>query len=342
MSEEIFDIANRFITDQICTRQELTRFKYWLSDPGMQTEVERWLFEHWSTSADVDSNAALETVFKQIQDYENGHSSNTGWSVKHIVKVYQKIAAVLLIPLIGFGLLFWLSKYEPSAEQFTESIIPRGQKSQIVLSDGTKVWINSDTKIKYPTNFNKKQRDIYLDGEAYFEVSKDKHKPFIVHASGLGIKVMGTKFNVKAYPDENEIETTLIEGNVSLLIPSNSPGPPAEMAIDAGQSFVYSKSDQKLAAISFNKEQIEGWKENRLIFENDKFSNLVMKLERWYNVEVIYDENKLQDRRLTVELYRDERLERLMEIIGLALSVDYKYENGKIILSPKNTNMMKK
>jgi transmembrane sensor len=211
-----------------------------------------------------------------------------------------------------------------------------------MLSDGTKVWLNSDSKIKYPTNFNRKQREIYLDGEAYFEVSKDKYKPFIVHSSGLEVKVKGTKFNVKAYPDENEIETTLIEGAVSLLIPSINSSQPLEKDIYPGQSFIYSKSNQKLLDASFNKEQIEGWRNNRLIFENDKFSNLVKKVERWYNVKVVYDENKLQDRQLTVELVKDEQLDRLMEIIGLALSVNYKYQDGKIILSPKYTNMMKK
>ena len=102
MSEELFDIANRFLADQICTKQELTRFKSWLSDPMTQTEVEKWLFEHWSTSAEVDSNAMLEVVFRQIQDYTHLQSSKPGWSLKLILSVYQKIAAVFVDPHYWF------------------------------------------------------------------------------------------------------------------------------------------------------------------------------------------------------------------------------------------------
>ena len=342
MTEEIYDIANRFVIGQNCKKQELIKLKQWLSDPGAQTEVERWLLEHWSASAEIDSNAQIEIILKQIQEYTNVQTLKSKWSFKGILRVYQKVAAFLLIPIISLGLLYWYVNYEPPVELFTESIIPKGQKSQIILSDSTKVWINSDSKIRYSTSFNRKQRDIYLDGEAYFEVTKDEHKPFIVHVSGLEVKVKGTKFNVKAYPDEDGVETTLFEGKVSLLIPSSNASQSIENEINPGQAFVYLKSEQKIVATSFKKEQLAGWRKNQLVFENDKFSNLVRKIERWYNVEVVYDESKLQDRHLTVELYQDERLDRLMEIIGLTLSVNYKYQDGKIILTPKKSNMIKK
>ena len=342
MPEKIFGIANRFSIGQNCKKQELTKLKQWLSYPGAQTEVERWLLEHWSNSAEIDSNAQIEIIFKQIQEYTNVQTLNSNWSFKGIIKIYQKVAALLFIPIVSLGLLYWFANYEPTVELFTEFIIPKGQKSQIILSDSTRVWINSDSKIRYSTSFNRKQRDVYLDGEAYFEVSKDEHKPFIVHVSGLEVKVKGTKFNVKAYPDEDGVETTLFEGKVSVLIPSSNASQSIENEINPGQAFVYLKSEQKLVATSFKSEQLAGWRKNQLIFENDKFSNLVKKIERWYNVEVVYDESKLQDRRLTVELYQDERLDRLMEIIGLTLSVNYKYQDGKIILSPKKSNMIKK
>ncbi|MDP3181104.1 MAG: FecR domain-containing protein, partial [Bacteroidota bacterium] len=244
----------------------------------------------------------------------------------------------LLIPIIGLGILYWVSQPNQSADQYTETIAPRGQKSQIVLADGTKVWLNSDTKIKYPGNFSKNQRDVYLDGEAFFEVSKNEQQPFVVYTSGLKVKVLGTKFNVKAYADENQIETSLFEGKVNLLM-TNSSDETIEKEVTPGQSIVYSKTNYQLSANKFPQEEINGWKKNQLIFKDDTFNNLVRKVERWYDVKMVYNEKLFNDRRLTVELYEGERLDRLMKIISLALLVDYKYEKGQIILTPKTRNM---
>ena len=334
MTERIINIANRFLAEKDCSIQELTELKRWLSDPKTQTEVESWLAENWATSAEIDSNTLIETVFTQIQEYQKEHQMKSRFSVTRILKLYQKIAAFLLIPIIGLGILYWVSQSTLSADQYTETIAPRGQKSQIVLADGTKVWLNSDTKIKYPGNFSKNQRDVYLDGEAFFEVSKNERQPFVVHTSGVNVKVLGTKFNVKAYSDENQIETSLFEGKVNLLM-NNSSDETIEKEVKPGQSFVYSKTDRQLALNRFPQDEINGWKKNQLIFKDDTFNNLIRKIERWYDVKVMYDEKQFNDRRLTVELYEGERLDRLMEIISLALSVNYKYEKGEVVLTPK-------
>jgi len=339
MTKGIIDIANRFLAEKDCTGQELSAFKNWLSDPKTQPEVERWLLEHWALSPEIDSTTLIETVFQQIQEYEEDHRIKSGFSMSRILKVYQRVAAFLLIPIIGLGILYWVNNLSQSNGAMTETIAPRGQKSQIVLADGTKVWLNSDTKIKYPDNFSKNQRDVYLDGEAFFEVCKNAHQPFVVHTSGINVKVLGTKFNVKAYADERQIETSLFEGKINLLMNSSSSINQVEKEIEPGQSFVYSKTDHKLVANKFPQDEIIGWKNNQLIFKDDTFSNLVRKVERWYDVKVVYDGKLFNDRRLTVELYEGERLERLMNIISLALSVNYKYEKGQIILTPKAKNM---
>lgn len=336
MTNSITDIANRFLAEKNCSRQELAELKHWLSDPAAQSEVETWMAEHWALSPEIDSNTLIESVFQQIQAYQKANFKSTRFSFARILNFYQKVAAFFLIPLIGLGILYWVVQSGQKTETYIETIAPRGQKSQIVLTDGTKVWLNSDTKIKYPGTFSKNQRDIYLDGEAFFEVSKNLHHPFVVHTSQLDVKVLGTRFNVKAYADEEHIETSLFEGKVNLEWNVNSSGQALKKELVPGQSFVLSKTSQELAANPFPQDEIDGWKKNRLIFRDDTFINLVRKVERWYDVDVVYDEKQFNDRRLTVELYEGERLERLMEIVGLTLSVDYKYEKGKIILTPKS------
>jgi len=342
MTNKIIEIANRFLEEKPCSNQELAQLKHWLFNSATQIEVEHWLSDHWVMSPEIDSSTLIESVFQQIQEYQNVHHQKNGFSFTRILKVYQRVAAFLLIPLLVFGTWYGLSQFYQAGGQFTETIAPRGQKSQIVLSDGTKVWLNSDTKIKYPGKFSKNERDVYLEGEAFFEVTKNAHKPFVVHTSGLNVKVLGTKFDVKAYPDEDNIEASLFEGKIDLLMNNPKTSNVDEKEVKPGQSFVYSKYNYELTANNFPADEINGWTNNQLIFKDDSFSNLVRKVERWYDVKVVYDEKQFNDRRLTVELYEGERLDRLMEIISLALSVDYKYEKGIIVLTPKAKNMQKK
>lgn len=336
MNEKIIDIANRFLAEKDCSARELTALKNWLSNPATQSDVESWLSEHWAVSSEVESITLIENVFQQIQELQEQQQDAPVFSMSRILSVYQKVAAFLLIPIVGVGILYGLNQYMGASVQYTETIAPRGQKSQIVLADGTKVWLNSDTKIRYPGSFSKKQRDVYLDGEAFFEVTKNGHKPFVVHTSDIDVKVLGTKFNVKAYPDEDQVETSLFEGKVNLQYRNSGTENQTEKELEPGQSFAYDKTSHQLENNRFPREEIYGWRKNQLIFKDDTFSNLVRKVERWYDVEVVYDQNLFNDRRLTVELYEGERLDRLMEVISLALSVQYKYEKGKIILTPKS------
>lgn len=340
MTIKIVDIANRFLAEQHCSVQELNELQKWLKDPASQSEVEQWLYEHWEKSAELNSEALIESVFSQIAAHRKISLTKNSSPVTRIVNIYQKIAAILLIPLMGIGIYYLANQQNAATAQYTETIAPRGQKSRIVLSDGTKVWLNSDTKIRYPGQFSKNQRDIYLEGEAFFEVTKNEHKPFLVHTNGPDVKVVGTKFNVKAYSDENLVETSLFEGKINLLLPVSGSDQQEEKILNPGQSVIYSHNTHELIQVRFPQDEINGWKKNQLIFKDDTFSKLVKKIERWYNVEMIYNEKQFDNRRLTVELYEGERLEKLMDILSLALSVDYKYEKGKIILTPKSKKMI--
>lgn len=336
MAQQIVDIANRFIAEKECEAKELAELKKWLADASCQNEVEEWLAENWINAEESESATLIEAIFRQIEEYEGEHKSRKIWTVYRIVKTYRNVAAILLLPLIVAGIWVWFASLNHSGEQYTETYAPRGQKSQITLIDGTKVWLNSDTRIKYPATFGTRQRDLYLDGEAFFDVAKNAHQPFVVHTAQLDVKVLGTKFNIKAYGDEDQIETSLFEGRVNLIIPqTDRQKSREEKMLEVGQTFVFNKAENKLQEGKFSGEEIDGWKNNRLIFKDDTFNNLVHKVERWYDVKIIYDEKLFNDRRLTVELFEGERLERFLEIIGMTLSVDYKYDKERIILTPK-------
>lgn len=329
-------VAEKFLRNEPCSWQELTVLKRWLSDPAFAQEVDGWLAAQWTNSPDVTSHLSVEEVVRQIDLQEKRFHDQKSRYIR-LLKFYQKAAAILLLPLVIACILYLLTQHRPSEYQL-ETFAPRGQKSQILLSDGTKIWLNSETKIRYPGVFAGASRNVYLEGEAFFEVTKNPGRPFIVHVPGLDVKVLGTSFNVKAYPDEHKIETSLFEGKVNLLREDPAGKGIEETSVYPGESYVYDLMNRRLQAGRFAEEEIDGWKRNQLIFKDDAFGNLVRKVERWYDVDIVYDEKLFNGRLLTVELYEGERIERLMEIISLTLSVDYRYENEKIILTPKSYN----
>lgn len=158
-----------------------------------------------------------------------------------------------------------------------------GKISTLILNDGTKVTLNANSTIKFPKIFERKKRTITLIGEAFFEVAKDKSKPFTVEAKGTKTTVLGTEFNVSAYPSRPDVKVALLEGSVELLVNSGRDKillKPSEMAI-------FSKKDKTLTRTTFNKQEITSWKEGLIIFRNASFSDIADKLKNTYGIELI-------------------------------------------------------
>lgn len=170
---------------------------------------------------------------------------------------------------------------EPARNMVT---VPRGGQYSIKLPDGTMVWLNSSSSLSYPVAFTGADRSVTLTGEAYFEVTKNKHLPFIVHAGGVNVKVLGTHFNVAAYEDEKEIKTTLLEGSVNL---SNNK---SSVLLVPGLQGV-AGTDQEITTKQVNVNQVVAWKTGYFIFRDDDIRGIMRKISRWYDVEVEYQGN---------------------------------------------------
>jgi len=167
---------------------------------------------------------------------------------------------------------------------YNELRVPYGKTFNIFLSDGTKVFLNSGTSLKYPVNFGKsKNREVFLVGEAYFEVSKDAIHPFIVNANQMNIKVLGTKFNVSSYTDDSEINTVLVEGSVSL---SNDSSPKEESMLKPGFKGSWDKTQSKIVLEKVDTRIYTEWMNGDVIFRNATFEEMTKKLERNYNVKI--------------------------------------------------------
>lgn len=199
---------------------------------------------------------------------------------------------------------------------------PRGGKYQLILPDGTKVWLNSASILTYPSTFKGRERSVSLEGEAYFEVAKDKEKVFKVVSKTQTIEVLGTHFNIKSYKDENEIQTSLAEGKVKV-----SKGlqykilKPGQAAFTAGNSKTIKIENTDL-------EKDLAWKNNDFIFKGDNLRNIMKEVSRWYDVEVIYDGNFSESRYIGV-VSRSKNISEVLKMLQLTGKIDFKIEGRK-------------
>ena len=202
---------------------------------------------------------------------------------------------------------------------------PKAQKYSLQLADGTKVWLNASSSIKFPTAFSGSTRQVSITGEAYFEVSPDKRRPFTVDVKGMQIEVLGTHFNVNSYSDEEVIRTTLLEGSV--VINQNRK---SKKLYPGQQATVNSIGDINLEK-NVNLSQVMSWKNGLFYFENSSLQEVMRELSRWYDVEVVYV-NGIPDRNFEGEIQRNLKLSEVLRILELN-KVKFKVEGRTVLIS---------
>lgn len=199
---------------------------------------------------------------------------------------------------------------------------PRGGTYQITLPDGTKVWLNADTKLTYSTQIqNSTTRTVKIEGEGYFEVAKDKYKPFIVESQGQTIRVLGTHFNVSSYPDENSIKTTLVEGLIQV---NNTILTPNQQAV---------LQHNRLKVKNVDASKYIAWKDGKFVFKSESLESIMQKIARWYDVEIIY-KGDFSDRVFTGSISRYDDISRILDKISLTQAVSFKVTGRRIIVMP--------
>ena len=205
-------------------------------------------------------------------------------------------------------------------------IIPRGGEYQLSLADGTKIWLSSESGIKYPVRFSEKKREVYLEGEAYFEVAENRDLPFIVNTSKIAVNVGGTSFNVRAYGDENQITTTLVTGKVMIRVHESQKEfvlLPNEQAVTTGQETV-------VRTVEVN--QYIAWKEGWILFEDNSVEEIFSDLSRWYNIEIEYSNQELRELRYSIDIRRYENLNEVLEILELTTKLKFEIDENKLLI----------
>ena len=238
--------------------------------------------------------------------------------------ILQKIAAALLLPvLIISAWSFYQNnalKKEMAAIQITQEIKTQpGIRSSFLLPDGTKVWLNSASTVKFPSIFAGNTRTVELKGEAYFEVAKNKAKPFIVKSGAFSVTALGTAFNVCAYNDDNEISTTLAEGKVKISIGQH---PENTYLLKPDEQLNFEKSTQKITKNMVNVYNVIAWRDGKLIFDETPFHEVVQKLGRWFNTDIKLADQSMDNYRYTAT-FTNENLAQVMELLSFSAPIEF-------------------
>lgn len=302
---------------------------------GIVTEQEKTLVEEWILQSDENKQIAKQiyTIYLATDTMEVLNKVDTEKALdkvnnrligkKNVIwwEWVRRVAAVLLIPLLVAYCISYF-KSEPQQVQMIEVKTNPGMTTSVVLPDNSVVILNSESSLIYPSFFEGETRNVTLKGEAYFSVTKDKKRKFIVNTLGNAqIKVYGTEFNVEAYPDDKMVNTTLVSGKVSFI--SNGK---QEIIMRPGQKAVYNINK---GSVSLGTAFVDGeiaWKDGKLIFKDTPFDQVLKCLSKRYNVDFVIKRGKLHDYSFT-GVFEHQRLSRILEYFRISSNIKFKYVN---------------
>lgn len=264
----------------------------------------------------------------------------------------KKIAfAVIMALVVACGGWFILKNEtaKENAPTFSEIKTPKGARSKVTLPDGSNVWLNAGSKLTYSKDFGKEIREVELNGEGYFDVVKMKSKPFIIHTSNMNIKVLGTVFNVKAYPEDKQSETSLLSGSIVVTIKNRLDSKivlsPNEKLIVENETIVTGEkiqSTKEAALPSFSIQALKAgsangiieeaqWVYNKLVFNDESLKEVALKMQRWYNVSIEIKEESLAQKRFTGN-FEKETINQALSALKMITYFEFKQTGEKITI----------
>ncbi|MEN8117115.1 MAG: FecR domain-containing protein [Bacteroidota bacterium] len=337
MGENISEIINKYVLGE-SGKEELEQAISLLEDPYHNLKLRPTLYNIWKGD-EVDSIESLgqdefSQLLNQIHHKINiEEKSKKKSKVKSLIINVSKVAAVLLIGLLIGFFIHEIKKTEPV---YYTSIAPNGSVSQMLLPDNTMVYLNSGSEIKYTVDGVKGNREVFLTGEAWFQVTKNKQKPFVVHTSYYNINVLGTEFNVKAYPDDNEVATTLEKGSVQITS-SEKFRLQSHQVLKPGEQLVYNRNQNSIELKKVKTKLYTSWKDNKLIFINMSLGELIKLLERKYGVDIEVSDPSILEYHYDGTI-KDETIIEVMEILKHTLPIEYEILEQHLQIIKTNQN----
>lgn len=271
----------------------------WFSDVRYEKDISdkyRTIWDEYSPgkTGDAQRGKILTGLYRRIRNEEYRERFRRK-NLNRTIKIFQKVAAVLFIPMIVF---FWMLRDEQPFRSgeiaYSEIYSPPGTRTRFFLKDGSSGWLNGGSTLEFPVEFMGKSREVVLEGEAYFDVATDPKKPFVVESIHTRVIAHGTSFNVQSYPGDPEVRVTLVSGNISLFeVRDGKTSRLAELKPD--QMAILDQDNRDFRIDKVDAERVTAWKEGRLVFRGEPLPTIVRKINRWYNVELIIKDEELSD-----------------------------------------------
>lgn len=305
----------------------------WLNASPQNRETLARLEAIWGMPLPDEYSTRMEGIRDQIWAAGLGEERPNEQQLhrKFFVHRWLKIAAVLVLLLTGA----WFSTtviegrraMASKSVAWTEKVNQAGQRSSHLLPDGTKVWLNVESRMSFPEQFSDTLRQVQLEGEAYFEVAEDEKKPFVVNTVDISTVVLGTSFSVRAYPEDDEIKVALLEGKVRVQV-----GQDEARVMFPGDEIVARKEDLKVAQRAFEYVSSFGWKDGVLVFDGVGFNDFRNALEKWYGVKVEVHGKVPADWSIRAR-YTRESLQHVLEDISFNKNMTFQLKGNKVSIT---------
>lgn len=359
---ENYDLIIRFLKGETSLEENKALLNWKMIHPENEALFNK-VRNTWMATSQInqpglfDENAALNNFYSRISVPV---SDNTTYGKTVKLSQLLKVAAVFILVFLGGGLASYLLFSKNSQpEQIIKIFAPKGSRSVAYLPDGSRVWLNAGSELTYKINSNQ-NREVKLVGEAFFKVKSDKDHPFIVSANGMFIKALGTSFNVKAYPEERKVTTTLVEGIVKIEKEGSGKEKsvitlkPNQKVVVFNDSSLFYHEKSKIVAGKNNKDEAiialdvqkdipalqtqnvntdlyTSWKDEKWIIESEEFGTLATLLERRYNVNIEFQTNQLEKYRFS-GTFTNETVEQAMDLMRYTLPFKYSIDKNNILI----------
>jgi transmembrane sensor len=275
-----------------------------------------------TTDPDYNEAVVLGKIYRHIVVEKSVKKSKTS-GIKSLINILSKIAAVLFIPFIVFYFFKtgnFRSEYNNTL--YTEIYSPLGSRIMFSLPDGSKGWLNSGSHLKYPEGLAGKTRDIYLTGEAFFDVKTNPKKPFVVKSKSLNISAKGTSFNVTAWDDNPEINVILVEGKLDVYQDIED-GKGFQTTLSPGEMLNWKTDGTENSVVKADVNKYTSWTKGKLVFRDDPLIDVVKRINRWYNVNLVIKDNILESYKY-VATFHDETLDEILKMLTISSPITFK------------------
>ncbi len=284
---------------------------------------ELWLSSEAILASEEDTQMALQQFRSKIKNYKHNQFTHR--------KYFYYVTQFAAIAIILFGIYYFFIR-ESQPEHFSCVEMSIGNKGCITLPDSSIVWLNSGSKLSYPESFSNKERKVFLDGQAYFEVAREENRPFIVESNDMDIEVLGTRFVIKNYAQDELIETALVEGSIEVYFPETSIRP---IMLKPTEQVVYSRATKKAEIHKHEDSSLYHiWAQNKLLLQNCELDDVFKRLGAWYNETIVCNNFSPDSIHVTLTV-RNEPLKEILQTLKTITPIDFYFTNDTVYITHK-------